>query len=167
MIVWLFFIASALAAVDVNTADSTALESLPGIGPGKASAILAYRNEHGPFLSLSDLDNVEGIGPSTLVNLKDMVSFSANSPANRQESPQAAVPPSPVTLGAASSCAVNINLGDAAALEALPGIGPSKAAAILQYRTDHGPFATCDGLDDVSGIGRSTIATLRSCCVTK
>ena len=54
-----------------------------------------------------------------------------------------------------------------ATIDALPGIGASKAAAILQYRTDHGAFASCDALDAVSGIGPSTLATLAPCCTVK
>ncbi len=167
MFAWLIFVVSALAAVDVNTADAAALESLPGIGPGKASAILAYRGEHGLFTSLSDLDNVEGIGPSTLVNLKDLVSFGTKSTPARSDSALAPVPASPPVATTSGSCAVNINTGDAASIEGLPGIGPGKASAIVQYRTDHGPFASCDALDDVSGIGPSTLAALRPCCITK
>jgi competence protein ComEA len=71
----------------------------------------------------------------------------------------------PTTAAApASSCAVNINVADASGLQNLPGIGETKAAAIIQYRTDHGNFASCDALDDVSGIGPATIASLKDCC---
>ena len=62
---------------------------------------------------------------------------------------------------------MNINTADASALQNLPGIGASKAAAIVQHRTDNGAFASCDALDDVSGIGGATIANLRDCCTVK
>jgi competence protein ComEA len=62
---------------------------------------------------------------------------------------------------------VNINKADEAALMTLPGIGKSKATAILQDRTDHGPFASCGDLDRVSGIGPATIANLNACCTVK
>ena len=53
---------------------------------------------------------------------------------------------------------VNINSADAAHLEAeLIGVGADKAAAIIQYREDHGPFASVDDLVNVKGIGEKTI----------
>ena len=47
--------------VDLNTADAETLQTLPGIGPTKAAAIIAYREEHGPFAALQDVANVPGI----------------------------------------------------------------------------------------------------------
>ncbi len=49
------------AQVDLNTADIAALCTLPGIGEQKAKAIIAYREENGPFKSLSELEQVSGI----------------------------------------------------------------------------------------------------------
>lgn len=49
------------AIIDVNIADADALTALPGIGPAKAAAIVAYRAENGPFANLSDLEKVSGI----------------------------------------------------------------------------------------------------------
>ena len=47
--------------VDLNTADAETLQTLPGLGPAKAAAIIAYREEHGPFAALQDVANVPGI----------------------------------------------------------------------------------------------------------
>ena len=47
--------------VDLNTADAETLQTWPGIGPAKAAAIIAYREEHGPFAALQDVANVPGI----------------------------------------------------------------------------------------------------------
>lgn len=53
---------------------------------------------------------------------------------------------------------VNVNQADAEAIsEALNGIGPKKAEAIVQYRTKNGPFATLGDLEKVPGIGGKTI----------
>ncbi|WP_206917356.1 ComEA family DNA-binding protein [Alicyclobacillus suci] len=52
--------------IDLNTADATTLESLPGVGPKRASAIVSYRSAHGLFQSVDDLLNVKGIGSKTL-----------------------------------------------------------------------------------------------------
>ncbi len=58
----------ALAApVDVNTADAeTIADSLQGVGPSKARAIVEYRQKHGPFRSPDDLALVKGIGERTV-----------------------------------------------------------------------------------------------------
>lgn len=57
--------------IDVNTADATALEELPGIGPALAERIVSYREEHGPFASVDDLTDVPGIGDAKLEALRD------------------------------------------------------------------------------------------------
>ncbi len=59
--------------VDINTAGAEALMSLPGIGEAKAAAIIAYREEHGPFRYPEELLNVKGIGESILEGLLDYV----------------------------------------------------------------------------------------------
>ena len=56
---------------------------------------------------------------------------------------------------------INVNSADATALETLNGIGESLAAAIIQYRTENGPFTSVDQLDEVSGIGPATLEKLR------
>src|SRR2546428_1782350 len=61
----------------------------------------------------------------------------------------------------ASTTLVNINTATESELEALSGVGPVLAAAIIQYRTDHGPFHSVDDLVDVSGIGPATLEELR------
>lgn len=55
--------------VNVNSASAAELETLPGIGPSKAAAIIANR----PYSSIDDLDRVPGIGPATLEQLRDRV----------------------------------------------------------------------------------------------
>ena len=62
--------------VDLNTADLEALDTLPGVGPVTAQAILDYREENGPFSSVEELENVYGIGEKTLENLRDLVTVS-------------------------------------------------------------------------------------------
>lgn len=56
--------------VNVNTADASTLETLPGIGPALAKRIIAYRSEHGPFATVDDLTDVHGIGPAILEGLR-------------------------------------------------------------------------------------------------
>jgi competence protein ComEA len=49
------------------------LETLPGIGPATAAAIVEHRERFGPFASVDDLDQVSGIGPAKLDALRDLV----------------------------------------------------------------------------------------------
>ena len=63
------------AIVNVNTADAIALEALNGVGPVLAAAIVAYREENGAFTSVDQLEEVPGIGPSTLEELRDQVAI--------------------------------------------------------------------------------------------
>jgi len=59
--------------VNLNSADPMLLESLPGIGPATATAIIDDRVANGPFRSVDDLDRVAGIGPATVERLRPLV----------------------------------------------------------------------------------------------
>jgi len=59
--------------VNINTADEASLETLNGVGPVLAASIIAYRTEHGPFTSIDQLDEVSGIGPATMEDLRSQV----------------------------------------------------------------------------------------------
>lgn len=59
--------------VNINAADVALLDSLPGIGPSKATAIVDYRTQHGFFARIEDIQNVSGIGPSTYDGLKQFI----------------------------------------------------------------------------------------------
>lgn len=61
------------APIDVNVASAAELDDLPGIGPATASAIVAHRDQHGPFASVDDLEAVRGIGPAKLDALRGLV----------------------------------------------------------------------------------------------
>jgi len=52
--------------IDLNRADARELAALPGVGPVLAESIVAYREEHGPFVHVEDLLLVDGFGPGTL-----------------------------------------------------------------------------------------------------
>ncbi|MDR3685680.1 MAG: ComEA family DNA-binding protein [Coriobacteriia bacterium] len=65
--------AGAAAKVDLNTADATQLDALPGVGPSTAAKIVADRQTNGPFKTVDDLGRVPGIGPKKLDSLKDLV----------------------------------------------------------------------------------------------
>ena len=57
--------------IDLNTADQYDLRRLPGIGEKRAQDIVDYREAHGPFQSVDELDNVSGIGPGILDGLRE------------------------------------------------------------------------------------------------
>ena len=64
--------------------------------------------------------------------------------------------------GAAGDGRVDLNIADLAALDSLPGIGPVLAQKILDWRTEHGRFASVDQLREVSGIGESKFAAVKN-----
>jgi competence protein ComEA len=69
--------AFAATPVNINTADAeTIAKSLDGIGLAKAKAIVAFRDEHGPFKSVDDLGQVKGIGAATLQRNHDAILLS-------------------------------------------------------------------------------------------
>ena len=63
------------ALVSLNSADEAALETIPGIGPVTATAILAYRDQIGSFDSVDQLLDVDGIGPATLEAIRPYVAL--------------------------------------------------------------------------------------------
>ena len=72
----LAFCFNVFAAVNLKTATQQKLESLEGIGPVKAQAIIDYRKKNGGFKSVDDLEKVDGVGEITLKNLRKDVSVS-------------------------------------------------------------------------------------------
>jgi competence protein ComEA len=135
--------------VNIDSANAGELVRLPRVGPGLAKTILADRSAHGPFGSLAGLDRVPGIGPGLLKVIGPHVTFSGAGapPAAKPEDGEAAP--------------LNINTATVAELDALPGVGPARAATILQYRTEHGPFAVVDELARVPGFGPRAVSRLR------
>ena len=97
---------------------------------------------------LSDGDSVVVAGPGgSTVDAE-------SSPAGR------ATPAVPGVQGSAASSPIDLNTADEAALEALPGVGPVTAAAIVSWRTDHGPFTSVDQLQAIPGIGPAKFAQI-------
>jgi competence protein ComEA len=136
--------------IDLDRAPLSQLTRLPRVGPRLAKAILAHRTEHGPFGGLAGLDRVPGIGPNLLQTLEPHVVFSG---AASQRGSGA---------GGANgeSELLNINSATVRQLDSLPGVGPAKAAAILQYREKHGPFTAVEQLGQVPGFGPQALARL-------
>ncbi|QJD83686.1 ComEA family DNA-binding protein [Cohnella herbarum] len=62
--------------IDLNQAIQSQLETLPGIGPSKAKAIITYREQHGGFQNIDQLLEVKGIGPKVYEKISDLVDVS-------------------------------------------------------------------------------------------
>ncbi len=173
--------AKGASKVDINTADAETLQTLPGVGPATAKAIIARR----PFASVSELESVPGIGSAKLADLRDQVTASrtmakkeTSAKAEKEKtettsrsekaSRTASDPASPSrdkadktastsTKTSPASSKVDLNTADAATLATLPGVGPSTAQAIIAAR----PFASVDDVERVAGIGSAKLAAMR------
>lgn len=82
---------NAFAAVNLNTATQAELESIKGIGPVKAKAIIDYRAKT-PFKSVDDLDNVKGFGKKSVDKFRNEVSVSGASTPVAADTKKAATP---------------------------------------------------------------------------
>lgn len=71
---------AAATSVDLNRADSLALDGLPGIGPVLTSRILAHRRSHGPFRAPEELLGVRGVGPALYAKLKGRITVEPDAP---------------------------------------------------------------------------------------
>jgi competence protein ComEA len=59
--------------ININTADSSELQTIPGIGPSKAQSIIDYREQNGYFATTEDIMDVTGIGQKTYASIKDYI----------------------------------------------------------------------------------------------
>jgi competence protein ComEA len=71
------------ATVNLNTATAAELDRLPGLGPALVARILDYRQKNGGFKKIEDLMNVQGIGETSFLRLKPMVSVTPPTTAQR------------------------------------------------------------------------------------
>lgn len=139
--------------LDPNTAPAVELARLPRVGPALAGRIVEDRERHGPFRRTGDLARVPGVG-TRLVELA---------------TPHLTLPPGDPTPTAASAsgvageggAVVDVNTADAAALEALPGVGPVLAERIVAYRDSVGRLGSHEELLSVRGIGEATLERFR------
>lgn len=64
---------SADSTININQADAATLDTLDGIGPATAEAIVEYRMSSGPFKQIEDIQDVKGIGPALFSKIKDQI----------------------------------------------------------------------------------------------
>lgn len=125
--------------IDPNTAPAEQLDRLPGIGPAIADRIVEHRQRSGRFRSVEDLSTVSGIGPAALARIAPHLTLGRSSAVGGGR--------------ASAERRVDINRADASELEALPGIGPSIAQRIVEYRTANGKFRDWEDIENVAGVG--------------
>jgi competence ComEA-like helix-hairpin-helix protein len=131
--------------VDLDVAPAFEIARLSGIGPRMASRIVAIRDSIGSFGSIEVFDGVPGVGPALLEAVAGSVTFSR---------PR-------VTARVRGGGRVPVNRASVAALSTLPGIGPAKAQAIVEYIERNGPLRSPSELTRVPGIGPATLDGLR------
>lgn len=154
--------------LDINAAGQEDFETLPGIGPAKARAIMQQRESRGGFASVEDLREVKGIGAKTFEQLRPLVHVGPR-PSPGTNADVAAAPhreTAEVAVGASSSQSpvlrgIDLNSATMDDLLGLPGIGRVKADAIFQYRAQIGGFSSVEQLAEVKGIGPKTLSALR------
>ncbi len=138
----------------LNTGDAAALDALPGIGPVLSERIITYREECGTFVYPEDLRNIDGIGAALQTKIIDSLDDESTNPpiapaAETATVPRATLPPDSI-----------LNTGDAAALDALPGIGTVLSERIVTYREEHGAFVYPEDLRNVQGIGEKRLQAI-------
>ena len=138
----------------LNTGDAAALDALPGIGTVLSERIITCREECGTFVYPEDLRNIDGIGAALQTKIIDSLDDESTNPliapaAETAAVPRATLPPDSI-----------LNTGDAAALDALPGIGPVLSERIVTYREEHGAFVYPEDLRNVKGIGEKRLQAI-------
>jgi competence protein ComEA len=129
----------ATALIDINTADTSQLISLPGIGSKLAKRIVEFRNKLGGFYSLDQLKEVYGLKPETINMVLPKLS-----------------------LDISAIQYISINDVDMASLDAHPYISRAQAAAIVEYRKQHGEFRSMNDLEKVRALDEKLLNKVKN-----
>ena len=133
-----------IQSVEINSADSTQLVALPGIGSRLATRILAFRNRLGGFYSISQIAETFGLPDSTFQLIKPYLS--CDTTALKQ---------------------ININTADPATLKNHPYFRWSLANAIVRFREQHGRFLSVSDLRKIEIITDETYTKIAPYVVTE
>src|SRR3954462_13922096 len=88
----LAFAGLAFGQVNINSATKEQLESLNGIGPVKAQAIVDYRSKNGPFKRLEEIKNVDGVGDATFDKIRGDIKLTGTTNVKAVEQKSAPAP---------------------------------------------------------------------------
>ena len=169
----LWYVRSLPRPVEVSTTPSGATDSAPASASPSPEVIVlvdvagwvrdpgVYEFTEGARV-IDAIDAAGGARPGALLEALNLAAPLADGtqilvPREGQEG----VAPPPVTGGAVAGGLINVNTATNIELEELPGVGEVIAQAIVDYRTENGPFTSVDQLLDVSGIGDATLENIR------
>lgn len=150
---------------DLNRADRSDLEQIPGVGPKLAQAIVDHRSEKGQFRSLEQLRDVKGVGPAIFDKVRPFLRVDPLPKAEDELDPvpvlerKKPVAP-PVANGRklqSGDTPINVNTATLEQLLMLPDVGPVTAQAIVAAR----PIKSVNDLDRVKGIGPKRMEKLK------
>lgn len=116
-----------LTPLDINTADTTVWERLPGIGPVLARRIVLFRERLGGFFSIAQVSETYGLADSVFVKIQPLLQ-----------------------LGVVSLRKIDLNKIDEKSLADHPYIDTKLARTIIRYRNSHGPFRSIEGLKAIA-----------------
>jgi len=129
--------ASSRAPIELNSADSTQLESLRGIGPAIALRIIRYRNRLGGFYDIAQLREVYGIDSAKFEEVKHQV-----------------------TLDPGSITTIHINSAGFEDLKRLPYLNYKQINVILQYRRQHGSYTSINDLRQIKILNEGILSKI-------
>lgn len=182
-------VAECPALLEINGADSAALEALPGIGPVLAQRILKFRKSLCGFTDIAELKQVYGLKPEVFSKISEQIYVK---PADRSQcehrfakggarqqpseivSPEAgpATPPLPAPAEAGTPrynkpqnpkvyAVVDLNAADSLTLLGVPGIGEKTAGRIVRFRNRIGFFANVAQIQEVYGISEENFNLMK------